>query len=318
MSGGFAQFAIARQTRSGRSVMDDLGCFACKGTRGERHATSDCAYQLCECADCGSLRLLDPPLPEIAYGPDYYAHKPLKNANFPAFLLGMDLSVFLHDYIRYVGCSDPEKQTQTIEAAVEKAIAFYLPNLSKEDRILDVGSGDGALVMWLRKLGYCDAIGIDPLSTEASVSKVGRLTLDDFETGHFDVIIFNHSLEHSPDPAKTLSNATRILHRNGRILARLPVTGGYAWQTLGMAWPQIDAPRHHFIPTEDGMRQLAQRAGLTVTDRVFDSGFLQFGSDEKTPLRPEMMPAQTRLATMLNGIGQGDQAAFYLRKGVNA
>ena len=60
------------------------------------------------------------------------------------------------------------------------------------------------------------------------------------------------------------------------IVIRIPIAGTHAWQTYGVDWVQLDAPRHLFLHTEDGMRSLAAGAGLQVTAVVHDSTAMQF------------------------------------------
>src|SRR5665213_592543 len=84
-------------------------------------------------------------------------------------------------------------------------------HLTREMRVLDVGSGAGSLISILRKLGY-QAQGIDPfvpsdIEDEFGV-RVRKVTLQEVRE-QFNVILFLHSLEHmSPD---ALELARRVI-----------------------------------------------------------------------------------------------------------
>ncbi len=57
--------------------------------------------------------------------------------------------------------------------------------------------------------------------------------------------MFNHSLEHVPDPVATLKVAYEKLAAGGMCLARVPTTSSEAWTTYRADWVQADAPSAH-------------------------------------------------------------------------
>ena len=118
------------------------------------------------------------------------------------------------------------------------------------------------------------------------------------------------------------------------MVVRIPVVSSYAWEKYGVAWVQLDAPRHFFLHSRKSMAQLAGAAGLRVERVVDDSSEFQFLGSElyvrDIPLTsesgartlgasgsmfsPEEVQQFRRRAEELNAKGRGDQAAFYLRK----
>src|SRR5690606_19248090 len=143
------------------------------------------------------------------------------------------------------------------------------------------------------------------------------------EPGTRDLVMFNHSLEHVPDPQAMLETARRMLRPGGRILVRLPVADCEAWDRYGTEWIQIDAPRHLFIPSRRGMGMLAERAGLRVEAVLDDSTEIQFLGSELYRQRRRYDELQSRYgwdvrrrmrreARLLNARGRGDQAGFVL------
>src|SRR6185369_3591426 len=93
--------------------------------------------------------------------------------------------------------------------------------------------------------------------------------------------LFNHSFEHMEEPVKALVLARERLAPHGAVVLRTPVAGRAAWREYGVDWVQLDAPRHFFLPTEDGMRGLARAAGFKVERVLYDSTGLQFWGSEQ-------------------------------------
>jgi SAM-dependent methyltransferase len=201
--------------------------------------------------------------------------------------------------------------------------------LERDAKILDMGCGDGALLDRLATVGFNNLAGADPFieadaETARGVPLMKRYLSD--VTGKFDLIMFNHSLEHVPDPVATLKAAYQKLAVGGVCLARLPTTSSEAWTTYGPDWIQIDAPRHIVIPSREGMARAADRAGLRV-EKTFDDSTLGqfFGSEayrrdvafiDPKFLRmfgPRQIWGWAKRSERLNQQGRGDMTGFVLR-----
>ncbi|MUM21702.1 class I SAM-dependent methyltransferase [Mycobacterium sp. CBMA271] len=201
--------------------------------------------------------------------------------------------------------------------------------IARDARILDVGCGSGALLDRLARVGFSSLVGADPFIASDGESREGiplkKQYLNDV-TGEFDLIMFNHSLEHMPDPVATLQVAAGKLAAEGMCLARVPTTSSEAWTTYGTDWVQADAPRHMVIPSRQGMSLAAERAGLRVEQTFDDSTFGQFTGSEAyrgdVPVtdpkilrmfRPKQIWAWEKRAKELNLQNRGDQTGFVLR-----
>jgi len=207
---------------------------------------------------------------------------------------------------------------------------FRKAGVTPNSRILDVGCGPGHLLKSLQEQGFLNLAGVDPFQQKTHAGlKIHRCELKEL-TGHYDLIMMHHSLEHVPDPIKTLAEAKHLCTPGGRILVRIPVANCYAWERYGVHWFQIDAPRHLVIPSVRGMQILAERVGLCLNEIVFDSDELQFCCSEQyergIPLKdsasynknretnsftPAQIESFKQQSKQLNESGRGDQACFY-------
>jgi 2-polyprenyl-3-methyl-5-hydroxy-6-metoxy-1,4-benzoquinol methylase len=79
--------------------------------------------------------------------------------------------------------------------------------LSAAREFLDVGCGGGALLDRLARVGFNKLSGADPFIAADAETPLGVPLMKRYlseVTGEFDLIMFNHSLEHVPDPVATL------------------------------------------------------------------------------------------------------------------
>ncbi|MCK1404939.1 class I SAM-dependent methyltransferase [Bradyrhizobium sp. 76] len=201
-------------------------------------------------------------------------------------------------------------------------------------RILDVGCGDGSRLKELARRGLKNLVGIDPfikndiLLPNITVKK-GDLTS---VRGKFDLIMFNHSLEHIPDPVEAMRHVKTILADDGQCVVRIPTCSSDAYERYGKDWVQLDPPRHYFIPSLDGMKRLGQRSGLRQTNVIFDGrGWTYLASEQYKRDVPLFGPTSQHdnpsvklftqaeianfenLSLAANKTSRGDQAAFVFR-----
>lgn len=216
-------------------------------------------------------------------------------------------------------------------------LAYFLKSIAgyRNKRILDVGCGKGQLLTEMRHAGFRDLTGIDPFLEHGADQPGLRLLkqpLTELE-GTFDVIMFNHALEHVPDVAQTLANAADHLSTDGRLVVRIPVLAE-AWDRYGVHWIQLDAPRHFHLFSKSGFERFAQARGFDVLESICDSSELQFWGSEQykadiplndprsygaggtTLFTPDAIQNFRAEAQRLNAAGRGDSAFFLLKKRV--
>ena len=198
--------------------------------------------------------------------------------------------------------------------------------LTLHSKLLDVGCGDGHLLHTLAAAGFVRLEGVDPFIAGSHEYRNGvrihKGHLNDV-SDRYDLVMFNHSLEHVPDPAAALSAARHLLRPNGKVVTRIPIADSWAFRNYREHWLQIDAPRHIVIPTTMGIGELSRRAGLHVRHQWWDSGGGALWASERyrrdIPLHADAdYPSDdvrercNRQARRLNHRRDGDQAIFVL------
>lgn len=142
-----------------------------------------------------------------------------------------------------------------------------------EGRILDVGCGPGKLLRVLRERGW-DCYGVDFSSVVVEHARnnyglnveLGDLLEVTYKDNFFDVVLFNHSLEHMYNPVGTLKEALRILKPGGLLLIYIPNAGSFEARLFGKWWAAWDVPRHLFHFSKKTMSRLIMNAGFRLVD----------------------------------------------------
>jgi SAM-dependent methyltransferase len=263
-----------------------------------------------ECGFCGGISLVTPPKNlDSHYPTEYYKRGP----RVTGWLRALRDKIYLSSLSGLVNWY--------VSPGLD---ALRRAGLTRRTRLLDVGCGTGQLVSDLRKIGY-QAEGIDPFADQDIRDRFGirvrRSRLDEVSET-YDILLFCHSLEHTPNQVETLRLARSRLNPGGVCVVMIPLIG-WAWAHYGVHWAQLDAPRHWFLHTEKSLGIAAAAAGFEISETVFDSDEFQFFASELyksgRPLRGSPCPGLlTRMrlrqrARQLNRTRQGDRAQFLLR-----
>jgi SAM-dependent methyltransferase len=314
-------------------------CGVCGNARGNRaFAAREMMFgfrdefRYVECAACRCLQIV--PIPEDLgryYPDDYYSFKASPTAS-PA----LRQAVLANRTAYQMGDANPLGWLLTRVTKNELYAWGRRAGLRRDDAVLDIGCGSGAMLLGMRNAGFTSLLGADPY-IEGDIEYPNGVRILKREAaevvGEFDFIMMHHAFEHVPDPAGTLREIHRLLRPTKLALLRIPVADSYAWRTYGTDWVQLDAPRHLFLHTRRSIEILAAGAGLEVVDVIHDSTGLQFwgseqyardiphgdprsvATDSDHPIfsRAELRRFEEQ-ARELNRRGAGDQACFYLRR----
>lgn len=288
-------------------------------------------FEYFHCGSCGCLQIAGVPADLSRYYPEhYYALK--RVADWP-----------LKRYLKrkWFGQLEGKASFPGRMVALVKGKPDWPPDwlrqveLERRDAVLDVGCGNGSLLLQMHAAGFTDLTGIDPQIDRdrryGSGVRLFRRTLDQL-TGPYRFAMLHHSLEHMDDTRAALQHLHRVLKPAGTLLIRTPVSDCYAWRTYGSHWVQLDAPRHLMIHSPRSIAMLAEEAGFELVKAWHDSTAFQFwGSiqcSNDIPLMDErshaVNPGRSMFsrqeiedfeaqARTLNQTGDGDQACFHFR-----
>jgi 2-polyprenyl-3-methyl-5-hydroxy-6-metoxy-1,4-benzoquinol methylase len=243
-------------------------------------------FQYWECPQCGCVQIDSVP-EDLArhYPARYFAYKPHHRLAANRWRARVDS-------LRFAAAQGRGGVLGAIANRVLKPLDYApwcaVTGLDVGARVLDVGCGSGKLLLRMRHAGFRECVGVDPFVAEslhyANQVQVQRQSLPAFvehTAARFDLVMFHHSLEHSPVPHELLAAATRAMAPGGWLLIRIPVAGSYAWRTYRENWFQLDPPRHLFVPATRSMHVMAEAVGLQVARVVFDSTLNQFALSER-------------------------------------
>lgn len=142
-------------------------------------------------------------------------------------------------YAEFSHYEDPAIATGGGEQAFDRqrlaeTASWIAAKVAADSRVLDIGCGNGGLLLALREQGFSRLTGMDPSS--ACVARLqergfaaihGRLGDDPLGAEQFDLIILSHVLEHLLDPRSALSSLRKRLAPGGRVYAETPDAARY-------------------------------------------------------------------------------------------
>jgi 2-polyprenyl-3-methyl-5-hydroxy-6-metoxy-1,4-benzoquinol methylase len=135
-------------------------------------------------------------------------------------------------------------------------------------RMLDVGCGNGELARAFARRGW-QVAGVEPARAAAARAQAGGVevhagTLESapWPMASFDAVVFNHSLEHLPDPADSLRRAVGLLRDGGMVAVAVPNFACWQRRLFGSRWFGLDLPRHLQHLDAATLAALLARVGL--------------------------------------------------------
>lgn len=131
-------------------------------------------------------------------------------------------------------------------------LAARIDAIAPPGAVLDVGAGDGTLLVSLRRHGRI-AFGLER----------GDPPLSDLP-GPWAAIVFWHSLEHLPAPVTALHHAATRLAPGGVLIVAIPNAESLQAHTFAERWLALDLPRHLTHASAAALRTAVAAVGLQV------------------------------------------------------
>ena len=145
--------------------------------------------------------------------------------------------------------------------------------LQRVPRLLDMGCGDGNHLGWLGEFTenvYGSDYNLVRLARARAHNANATLLLGDIldfpaADDSFDIVFFNHVIEHIPDDMAALRTAMRILAPGGILVLGTPNEGAWWWQLAYRRAPDVRASTDHVhFYTANMLADRMRNAGLTI------------------------------------------------------
>ena len=166
-----------------------------------------------------------------------------------------------------------KKRRQFVEGVLGRELARR--DKERAARLLDLGCGDGNHLLWLKRFAE-DLYGCDynivRLARARARARDATLFLADIldfpaADGAFDVIFFNHVIEHIPDDLGALSTVRRLLAPGGLLVLGTPNEGAWWWQLAYKRAPDMRATTDHVhFYTAETLAEKVRTVGLDIVE----------------------------------------------------
>jgi len=243
-------------------------CIACKSPDHRikfdlEDQYGDC-YQLLKCEACNCHYLNPPPNEwqlQRAYDEAYYGEGE-ENKKFSPLV---------------------ERTLNIFRAAKAKKLSR---KLKPGGRFLDIGCGDGELLMQLAKQSDYELFGLEipGKAAERAVRRegihliIGELRTVNLPEDHFDGISLIHVFEHLSDPTESLQLISTILKKGGRLIIEQPNIESWQAKNFKDKWLHLDPPRHLNLMGPKALKKLLNQHGFKcVSESYFSPQFSPFG-----------------------------------------
>lgn len=138
-------------------------------------------------------------------------------------------------------------------------LAGRVDRIAPAGPVLDVGSGDGALLAALRRCGR-EAVGLE----RGAVEGAREQEIFDVEERDWAAVVFWHSLEHLREPGRAIEQAARLLRPEGVLFVAVPNSASLQARLFGDRWFALDIPRHLVHLTTPALVHKIGSSGLQV------------------------------------------------------
>jgi 2-polyprenyl-3-methyl-5-hydroxy-6-metoxy-1,4-benzoquinol methylase len=145
----------------------------------------------------------------------------------------------------------------------------HLPRPTGKVRLLDVGCGNGAFLVRMRKLGW-EVHGLEPdpdacAAAAAAGIDVSVGTLEDvsWPEASFQAVTMSSVLEHLHRPREALHACRRLLVPGGTLHVVTPNTEALGVERFGVHWRGLEAPRHLTLFNRGALSRLLTACGFS-------------------------------------------------------
>ncbi len=170
-------------------------------------------------------------------------------------------------------------QKKEIFFPIYKKIVEKIKKYKKRGEVLDVGCSAGILSKFLKDEGYY-VFGIEPnkkahqLAKKILEKKVFLGNLSDFlkkKKKKFDIVIYNHVLEHIQDINQELKLIKKVLAKNGLLVLGTPNYANIIFFLRQKYWESLMPSEHHWHFSKKNLITLLKKFHFRILDVSFDN-----------------------------------------------
>lgn len=166
------------------------------------------------------------------------------------------------------------EQDRNLFRELFRPIVKKIKQFKQKGKVLDIGCSSGILLELLRKEGH-EVHGIEPnkkaykIASNKFKKSIFNGILKDFvktKRNKFDVVIYNHVLEHIDNPLDELDLVRKIIKKKGILIVGLPNTRNFTFFLRGKYWEPLMPNEHIWHFTKSHLANLLKRKGFKPLD----------------------------------------------------
>jgi SAM-dependent methyltransferase len=180
-------------------------------------------------------------------------------------------------------------------------------------QLLDVGTGSGLLLVAARRREWSVAgVEISPDAAALAREKYGLDVIagDVFavpDSAVYDVVIFNHVVEHLVDPVENLRYGVERLRPGGLLVVGVPNFGSWMARLRKTHWASLHPHEHYWQFTRESFLRAIEPLGLRIVHFETTNYVFQWSLNPKEIVYKLQSPVSATL-------GRGEAMVFMLRK----
>ncbi|MEW6408089.1 MAG: class I SAM-dependent methyltransferase [Patescibacteria group bacterium] len=208
---------------------------------------------------------------------------------------------------------------------------FLLPqgdaSIRTKKIILDVGCSTGFILKFFKNLDWeCHGIEIDKQAVNIAKNKglkifYGSFNLISLKENYYDIVRFNHVLEHLSHPFNAIKKSHQILKKGGLLLISVPNYDALSRGLFGKYWRRgFEIPRHLYHFKYNTLKKILEKNQFKIIRKNTASlPYLNFSSSFKFRFGLKKEPLFLKIIAIFFSlfqdlIGKGDAINIYARK----
>jgi CMP-N,N'-diacetyllegionaminic acid synthase len=169
--------------------------------------------------------------------------------------------------------TDPDGKTRDRTAECQQHLDDLASELAfirslRPGRFLDIGCGLGFLLSGIPEGWEKHGVEVSGFAAERARSHGtihhGDLASAHYPSGHFDLVVMHHVIEHVDDPSQLMREALRVLKPGGKLVLGTPDFDGAMARRFGENYRLLHDPTHVSLFSNESMHRFLRDHGLVI------------------------------------------------------